>query len=267
MNTKPLAFDLIRIDAGTQSRIAIHEDTVEDYAEVIRNTPPGEWPFPPLDVFHDGSEYFMASGFHRMLGAKRGGRESAPCVIHKGTAQDARIFGMTANDINGLRMSRADKRACVEWLLDNGGKMSRKDIADKAGVSIRTVDSIIADRKPKLQIAVSPPQKDANAAPDTPNSGENNAHDNAHIDAHTAHTATPHKAPPKEIKELTPEQSAAWHAQQQIKIWADTIGRWMSGHPSIDEYRDKFPGRCGDRVINATKELWEALEAWKKVVK
>lgn len=155
--TKPLSFDLIRIDANTQNRIAIHEDTVEDYADVIRNTKPGEWPFPPLDVFHDGTEYFMASGFHRMLGAKRGGRESAPCVIHSGTVQDARIFGMTANDSNGLRMSRADKRACVEWLLDNGGKMLQKEIAEKAGVSIRLVKTIVDDRKPKLVPQQPPP--------------------------------------------------------------------------------------------------------------
>lgn len=157
MLTKPLPFDLIRIDAGTQSRLAINEDTVEDYAEIIRAAKQGEWPFPPLDVFHDGSDYFMSSGFHRLLGAQRAGRASAPCHIHKGTAQDAKIFGMTANDSNGLRMSRADKRSCVEWLLDNGGKMPQREIAEKAGVSERLVRTIVQDRKPKVIPQQTPP--------------------------------------------------------------------------------------------------------------
>jgi hypothetical protein len=53
---------------------------------------------------------------------------------------------MTANDQHGLRMSRADKRACVEWLLDNGGKMVQSEIAAKAGVTTRFVKKIVAER-------------------------------------------------------------------------------------------------------------------------
>ena len=53
-------------------------------------------------------------------------------------------------------MSRADKRACVEWLLDNGGKMTRADVAAKAGVSLRLVRYIVAERKSdRVQIAPS----------------------------------------------------------------------------------------------------------------
>ena len=150
MTTEPLNFDLIVLDGGTQSRVTINQDTVDDYAEIIAATKPGKWPFPPLDVFFDGTDRFMSDGFHRLLGAKQAGRVSAPCVIHKGTAQDARIFGMTANDSNGLRMTRADKRACVEWLLDNGGKIPQQEIAAKAGVSVRLVKIVVAERKPKV---------------------------------------------------------------------------------------------------------------------
>jgi hypothetical protein len=52
-------------------------------------------------------------------------------------------------------MSRADKRACVEWLLDNGGKLTQAEIAEKAGVTPRTVRAIVADRKTKPEL--SPP--------------------------------------------------------------------------------------------------------------
>jgi hypothetical protein len=54
---------------------------------------------------------------------------------------------MTANDRNGLRLSRADRRANVEWLLENGGKMTQADIATVAGVTVRTVRAIVSDHK------------------------------------------------------------------------------------------------------------------------
>jgi hypothetical protein len=53
---------------------------------------------------------------------------------------------MTANDLHGLRMSRADKRSCVEWLLDNS-KMNQMETAAAAGVTTRSVRRIVADRK------------------------------------------------------------------------------------------------------------------------
>jgi flagellar biosynthesis GTPase FlhF len=140
-----LSIDLLRLDGDTQARIKIHEDTVDDYEALIESE--GEWPFEPIDVFHDGSEYFVADGFHRTLAAIRLKRASIECRVHNGTAKDARIFGMTANDLHGLRMSREDKRACVEWLLDNGGQLTQAEIAAKAGVGERTVKRIVAERK------------------------------------------------------------------------------------------------------------------------
>lgn len=157
MKTEPLSFDLIKTDSGTQSRVSINQDTVEDYSEIIAAAKPGEWPFPPLDVFFDGTDHFMADGFHRLYGALEAGRASAPCVIHPGTAQDALIFGMTANDRNGLRRTRADKRANVEWFLNNGGKITQKEIAQKSGVSERLVRTIVAERKPQIVPQQPPP--------------------------------------------------------------------------------------------------------------
>jgi hypothetical protein len=144
-----LSVDLPRIDGNTKSRLAINEDVVQDYADMITEAN-GEWPFPPIDVFFDGTEHFVADGFHRFLAAHRAKRGSIPSIVHAGTATDAKIFGMTANDKHGLRMTKADKRACVDWLLDNGGKMTQVDIAEKAGVCRRLVQSIVADRKPKF---------------------------------------------------------------------------------------------------------------------
>lgn len=174
-----LSIDLLRLDGDTQARIAIHEDTVDDYADLVLSE--GDWPFDPIDVFHDGSTYFVADGFHRTLAAIRLKRASITCRVHNGTAKDAKIFGMTANDAHGLRMSRADKRACVVWLLDNGGKLTQKEIAEKAGVALRTVTTAVADRKsPNTQLAHSPskpPGKPRNS------SGKDPADEKAKADA------------------------------------------------------------------------------------
>lgn len=144
--TETLSIDLLRLDAGTQARVKTSEETVVEYAELL--TEKTGWPFNnPVDVFHDGTDYFVADGFHRVLAANRVKRASVPCNVHSGTAHDAKIFGMTANDRHGLRMSRADKRACVEWLLDNGGKLTQTEVAKKAGVTTRTVQTIVADRR------------------------------------------------------------------------------------------------------------------------
>jgi len=148
MKPKSISIDLIRLDGDTQSRLAINETVVDDYSELIDSGADG-WNMPPVDVFYDGSVYWLGDGFHRVLAAERKKRGSIPCNVHKGTAIDAKIFAMTANDRHGLRMTRSDKRACVEWLLDNGGKMTQREIAEKAGVTRRHVVQIVSDRKPE----------------------------------------------------------------------------------------------------------------------
>ncbi len=199
----PLAIDLLRIDGNTQSRLFINEDVVEDYAALIDESGK-DWPFPPLDVFYDGAEYFVADGFHRKLGAQRAKRASIPCIIHKGNARDARIFGMTANDRHGLRMTRADKRACVKWLLDNGEKMTQKAIAATAGVGLRLVQQIVADRKSRLTPHQPPPvATKAHYAPLQPGGGEPDPFDEVNQEA----LESPQTAPEPETASESPPPS------------------------------------------------------------
>lgn len=147
-----LSIDLLRLDGGTQARLGVDQDTVDTYAEVLEKEA-GEWPFGEVDVFFDGSDYFVADGFHRTLAGIRVKRSSVPCRVHQGTARDAKIFGMTANDTHGLRMSREDKRSCVEWLIENCPKMIQSTMAETAGVSERTVRTIVSKNR---QVAGSP---------------------------------------------------------------------------------------------------------------
>lgn len=145
--TETLSLDLLRLDGDTQARITVSEETIEEYSELIKSSG-SQWPFGPLDVYHDGTDYFVSDGFHRTLAAIKAGRASVPCDVKKGTARDARMHGMLANDLHGLRMSREDRRKNVVWLLDTFPTLPQKEVATKAGVSVRTVETVVASRKP-----------------------------------------------------------------------------------------------------------------------
>lgn len=144
--TETLSLDLLRLDGDTQARIELNPDTVDEYAELIKESGK-EWPFEPLTVCFDGTDYWVADGFHRTMAAQNAGRASVPCRVLKGTSRDARIIGMTANDKHGLRMSREDRRKNVVWLLETYPEMTQALIAENAGVTTRTVERIVSERK------------------------------------------------------------------------------------------------------------------------
>lgn len=56
-------------------------------------------------------------------------------------------------------------------------------------------------------------------------------------------------------------------AKAQVKIWADTIGRWLGKSPSIDDLRGQFPGKPGDTVVGHATALFEALKNWEKAIR
>ena len=72
-----------------------------------------------------------------------------------------------------------------------------------------------------------------------------------------------------EPKRTVPERAptSADEAKTQIKIWADTIGRWLGQSPSIDELRGKFPGKQGDSVVGHATALFESLKIWEKAIR
>lgn len=69
------------------------------------------------------------------------------------------------------------------------------------------------------------------------------------------------------IKTLTPAEKELAEAKEQVKIWHDTLKRWLSQHPSIDELREKHPSKQGDHVVKLATQLFESLKNWQKVIK
>lgn len=136
--TKAIKLSLIKLDAGTQSRAAINAEVVADYAERMTE---GD-KFPAVIVFHDGSDYFLADGFHRVLACERNKFKDVLADVRNGTREDALKFSLGANRSNGLRRTNADKRYAVELALKEFSDLSSNALAKLCGVSHTFVDSV-----------------------------------------------------------------------------------------------------------------------------
>jgi hypothetical protein len=108
-----ISLEKIIINAGTQSRAKIDENVVADYADKMNDGVE----FPPVVVFHDGAQYFLADGFHRYFARKRIGSPGITCDVHEGTLRDAVLFSFSANKAHGLPPNSADKRKAVTTMI------------------------------------------------------------------------------------------------------------------------------------------------------
>ena len=135
-----LSLTKIKIDGGTQSRAKIDQDVVAEYADSMLNGAQ----FPPIIVFHDGAEYWLADGFHRYFAAKRANIPNLKCNIQEGTQRDAILFSFGANHDHGLRRTIADKRKAVVAMLSDieWQEWSDREIARQCHVSHPLVAAI-----------------------------------------------------------------------------------------------------------------------------
>jgi hypothetical protein len=134
---KAIKLDKIRLDGETQPRSGIVDALVSDYALAYE----ANADIPPITVFFDGSDYWLADGFHRWHAQHKRQVETIYCEIHEGSVEDARWFSYGANQAHGLRRSNADKAKAVIAALKHpkGAGMSDSQIAEHVGVDHKTV--------------------------------------------------------------------------------------------------------------------------------
>ncbi len=132
----------IRTDGGTQARLKLNKDVVKEYSEHMKD---GD-KFPPIIVFHDGSEYWLADGFHRYFASKSNGELEIECDVRKGTVDDALLYAFSANGRRGLSMSAEDNRNIITRMLKHPvwSKWSNGEIAKHVGVAKMTVGRVKA---------------------------------------------------------------------------------------------------------------------------
>jgi Spy/CpxP family protein refolding chaperone len=180
---KKLNIAVIRIDGGTQARVALNSAQVTEYAEAMRE---GEV-FPPVVVFHDGSDYWLADGFHRYHATKQLGFVSIDVEVKEGTVEEAQIYCFGANAKRGLSTNHEDNRSIITRMLEHpiSGTWTNAEIARHVGVSKMTVGRVKASME--------------KAEEDTVKSFQRK--DGKKVKVDTAKLATKAKEPAKEEKE------------------------------------------------------------------
>ena len=137
---KKIEISAIRTDGGTQARLKLDHDVVKEYAECMKD---GD-KFPPVIVFHDGSEYWLANGFHRYFATKSNGELEIECEVKQGTLDDAVLYAFSADGRQGLSRSAEDNRNIIIRMIQHPvwGKWSNAEIAKHVGVSKMTVGRV-----------------------------------------------------------------------------------------------------------------------------
>jgi hypothetical protein len=142
---KELSLSRIIAQQEVQARVAMNDETIEEYAEAMRN---GD-KFPPVVVFtDDGAFYWLADGFHRYHATKQiANKWSLQAEIRSGGKREAILYAVGANASHGLRRSREDKRNSVLKLLNDKewSQWSDREIARQCTVSQPFVSKLRAE--------------------------------------------------------------------------------------------------------------------------
>lgn len=133
----------IRLDGGTQMRVALNDAVVADYTQLVKDCVDLD----PIVVFYDGKNTWPGDGFHRIAGYRAAGAFEIDATVYDGTQRDAILYAVGANARHGLHRSPADKRKAVQTLLADAewSKWSQMEIAKACAVSQPFVSRLIAE--------------------------------------------------------------------------------------------------------------------------
>lgn len=104
-----------RMDGGTQSRVRIEQSVVKQYQDDLEK---GDR-FEPIEVYFDGTSYWVSDGFHRLLAHAGLGRTEINAIVKQGTRRDAVLASTGANPRHGLQRTQEDMRRAVMVLLED----------------------------------------------------------------------------------------------------------------------------------------------------
>jgi hypothetical protein len=159
----------IRLDGGTQPRVEADDGTICAYQQDLEDGTQ----FPPVVVFCDGHNYWLADGFHRFYAYQCAKRVTIEAKIWQGTRRDAILYSVGANATHGLRRNNADKRRAVmtllhdsewsKWSVRGAWTCPYRQIAQQCGVSNRFVSNL------RKEVSVNSTQIDVENSPNSEN--------------------------------------------------------------------------------------------------
>jgi len=138
----------LTIDGGTQSRVKIIQEAVDEYAESLKNGAR----FPPVLVYYDGIKYYLTDGYHRYFAHQKAGIKDIEVTVVNGTLRDAIRRSCSVNAENGRHRTNEDKRNAVQAMLNDFEWQfwNTAEIAKACRVSVTLVESVRGGVKPEV---------------------------------------------------------------------------------------------------------------------
>jgi len=128
----------IQLDPSIQARASVNTEAVQEYADSMTE---GDT-FPPIVLFGDAESAWIGDGWHRVLAAQSIGYKEIPADLRKGGRPQAIEYAVGANRDHGMRRTNADKRRAVEIALEAWPTLSSRNLAERCGVSDKTVEAV-----------------------------------------------------------------------------------------------------------------------------
>jgi hypothetical protein len=97
---------------------------------------------PPVTVFFDGVDHWLADGFHRLLARMDQYLEDIEAEVIHGSLVQAKLYAYGANQHHGLRRTNDDKRKAVAGVAEIASDWSDRQIAAHVGVSHSFVSAV-----------------------------------------------------------------------------------------------------------------------------
>ena len=135
---KIVAVSLLKLDERLQCRESVPEETIRAYEDGWRE----KIEFPPVEAFEVDGELYVTDGFCRVLSAQNVGKSKVPCLVRKGSWQDAVAAACGANSQHGLPRTNADKRKAATMAILEFGDKPNREIARICGVSHTYIDNL-----------------------------------------------------------------------------------------------------------------------------
>ena len=135
-----LNIDQISLNPAELARVNSCQQTLARYLELLQ----AGVQLPPVTVFHNGHNYWLADGRHRVEARRQLGYADIETQVRPGSQRDAELYAFSANLAHGLASSPADRKKAAMILLQDAEwkEFPNRKIAELAGLSHTTIGKI-----------------------------------------------------------------------------------------------------------------------------
>jgi hypothetical protein len=139
---KAIPLDKVQIeDRRTQARARLNAENVKVLTEVLAA---GHEFNDLIEVYFDGTVYWIGDGFHRAEAYLKAGKMKVPALVREGGWQAAATHAVGANDSHGLRRSRKDLARAIALAFELYPTLGDRAIAK----IVRTSHPTVAAHRP-----------------------------------------------------------------------------------------------------------------------